>query len=89
MTSHYHQHFSRRRFLSGNATAVVAAVAASMRRLPAEAQRAYIFAYAPETVKRIYIVPDDHADYLQKHGTLITTVGDGLWRYDVYKLTSQ
>jgi hypothetical protein len=27
-------------------------------------------------------------DYLRKHGTLVKTIGDGEWRYDVYKLTS-
>ena len=64
MTSHHHQHISRRRFLTGSATAVAAAVAASMGRLPAAAQREYIFAHAPETVKRIYIAPDDHTDYM-------------------------
>ena len=26
-------------------------------------------------------------DYLQKHGVLVATVGDGEWRYDVYKLS--
>jgi len=25
-------------------------------------------------------------DYLKRHGTVITTIGDGEWRYDVYQL---
>jgi len=28
-------------------------------------------------------------DYLQKHGSLMATVGDGVWRYDIYKLPTQ
>ena len=28
-------------------------------------------------------------DYLQKHGNLVATVGDGVWRYDIYKLQTQ
>lgn len=27
-------------------------------------------------------------DYLQTHGALVATVGDGVWRYDVYKLSA-
>jgi len=28
-------------------------------------------------------------DYLQKHGSLVETVGDGVWRYDIYKMQMQ
>ena len=65
MTTHHHQHISRRRFLTDGAAAVTAAaVAATLADLSPAAQREVIFAYAPEAVKRIYIAPDDHTDYM-------------------------